>query len=247
MGTDIHARVQYRHTGTYHDCLTKTDTPFEHWRTIHPPSWWPRDEWETKYIAELESAYQSNPTADILSSLKYHRAEWIAGRSYNLFAILADVRNGYGFAGVETGTEWPSIAPDRGLPDGIEVDDDEYPWLGDHSHTWLTVTELLAFDWHGTKQTHYGTVALDAYTPGKRPTVWSGGVWGGNILTVDESQVDGLAVPEGMAVYVRQSWEWTAAEACGWFVDEYLPAFQRLCTELGKSPDDVRLVIGFDS
>src|SRR5215831_1419725 len=43
-------------------------------------------------------------------------------RNYDLFAILADVRNGFGFAGVPTGDGWPSLAPDRGLPAGFSED-----------------------------------------------------------------------------------------------------------------------------
>lgn len=42
-----------------------------------------------------------------------------AGRNYNLFAILADVHNGYGFAGCDTGDPFVPIAPPRGLPDDV--------------------------------------------------------------------------------------------------------------------------------
>lgn len=31
---------------------------------------------------------------------KNNRWDWYGGRNYDLFAILADVRNGYGFAGI---------------------------------------------------------------------------------------------------------------------------------------------------
>lgn len=247
MGTDIHCRVQHRHSYTHRDFFTGAEKTEHYWRTIDPPAWWPRDKWETKWIAEEEAKYAATQSVDALRTLVRRRSEWIIGRSYSLFAILANVRNGYGFAGVETGTAWPSIAPERGLPDGVDVDDKDAPWLGDHSHTWMTVAELLAFDWHGTTQTHYGVVPLDTYQPGVRPSTWSGMVSGRDIVTVEESAVDGLTVPVGTRVYVRQAWQWTAAEACQWFVDDYLPAFRRLCDELGATPGDVRLVLGFDS
>lgn len=38
-------------------------------------------------------------------------------RNYDSFAVLADVRNGSGFAGVKTGEGWDYIAEPRGLPD----------------------------------------------------------------------------------------------------------------------------------
>ena len=38
------------------------------------------------------------------------------GRNYDLFAILADVRNGRGFAGCVTGDRFNPIAEPKGLP-----------------------------------------------------------------------------------------------------------------------------------
>lgn len=77
-------------------------------------------------------------------------ANWYSGRNYHLFAILADVRNGHGFAGVKTGEGFIPIAPPRGLPDdvsaSIRAKSDEWDIDG-HSHSHLTVAEILAFDW----------------------------------------------------------------------------------------------------
>lgn len=247
MGTDIHARVQHPKTYTSLDFFTGKETTETYWATIHPPQWWPRDEWDAKQIAEYEAAYAKTGSVHDLQMLVYYRSQWITGRNYNLFAILANVRNGYGFAGVETGETWPSIAPGRGLPEGVDPEESDYPSLGDHSFTWVTVAELLAFDWHGVTQRHVGIVPLSDYRPGVRPSNWCGGIYGRNILVVEESEVDGLTVPVGTEVHVRQWWRWTAAEACGDFVTVTIPAFARLCEELGQSPEQVRLVIGFDS
>ena len=41
------------------------------------------------------------------------------GRSYNLFSILANVRNGEGFAGCDTGDGFVPIAMPRGLPEDV--------------------------------------------------------------------------------------------------------------------------------
>lgn len=71
-------------------------------------------------------------------------------RNYALFSALAGVRN------------YNSVTPiskPRGLPDDFDVIDgdvvkltysDTEVWLGDHSHTWLTLEELL--DWDGWDQ-----------------------------------------------------------------------------------------------
>lgn len=42
--------------------------------------------------------------------------DWYDNRNYDVFAILADVRNGSGFAGVSTGEGFAPIAPRRGIP-----------------------------------------------------------------------------------------------------------------------------------
>lgn len=56
-------------------------------------------------------------------------------RSYGMFGFLADVRN---YSAV------PPIAAQRGLPEDF---DPEAHDVGDHSYSWLTVEELLAFDY----------------------------------------------------------------------------------------------------
>lgn len=48
------------------------------------------------------------------------RAEhWYHNRNYNTFAILADVRNGHGFAGCDTGNGFNPIAMPRGIPGDV--------------------------------------------------------------------------------------------------------------------------------
>ena len=45
-------------------------------------------------------------------------------RSYNTFAMLANVRNGYGFAGCRTSTGFPVIHEPRGLPEDLKTNED---------------------------------------------------------------------------------------------------------------------------
>src|SRR5690349_22470025 len=63
-------------------------------------------------------------------------------RQYGLFGFLADVRN-YSCS--------PVIAPPRGLPDDIDLTADEREEFADgwyhHNASWLTLAELLAYDY----------------------------------------------------------------------------------------------------
>lgn len=72
----------------------------------------------------------------------WHADEMYNGRSYYLFSILADVRNGSG--------EIEPIDYPRGIPDDVSsgykyvVD----RWDGDgHSHSYFTLHELMNYDW----------------------------------------------------------------------------------------------------
>lgn len=63
-------------------------------------------------------------------------------RSYNTFAMLADVCNRWGFAGIKTSDGFPVIHWQRGLPADLEVID------GDHVK--IDRAQLVAaWDWHG--------------------------------------------------------------------------------------------------
>lgn len=92
------------------------------------------------------------------------KQEWPAlysDRNYNVFGILANVRNGSGFAGIETGAGFVPISDPRGLPEDLsdeyraaiaDEDDSKVPrlWFGDHSETHLSLKELIDFDWTQT-------------------------------------------------------------------------------------------------
>lgn len=97
--------------------------------------------------------------------------EWMTGegepfgwRSYAVFGFLAGVRN---YSGVVP------ISLPRGLPVDIKVphgEDFEY-WLGDHSHSWLSVAELEAFD--------YDALVEDRRYTGQRALLWGGAITSG--------------------------------------------------------------------
>lgn len=178
------------------------------------------------------------------------------GRNYDLFGILADVRNGSGFAGVLTGSGWPSIAPRRGLPKGFDeaqiLPSPEYPeysrGVGDHSFTWIGLEELKAFDWDGVKALKFGVIPAAEYerlsVNNDRPTEWSGGISGPGIQVYEPAEYhsrkgNGLLCEHP---YVRMSWVRSAREATGDWSTTVLPWLEKLAD--GKP---LRLVMGFDS
>lgn len=74
-------------------------------------------------------------------SEEFYRESAFLGQSYDLFAILADVRN-YGDEPIEP------ISSPRGLPPDVSptvARGCNHPDL--HSHSWLTLAELRAYDW----------------------------------------------------------------------------------------------------
>lgn len=247
MGCDIHMIVQRKQTydgGSY-------------WSTQLPPAWWPREEWKAKWIAELTAKL---PDAGSAQTLARQLSYWYDGRNYDLFGILADVRNGSGFAGIKTlDTGWPSIAPNRGLPEGLDKDLDETGWLGDHSFTWMTLAEVLAYPWETTTRTQRGVVTLEQFlardpnATGFPYEEWSGDAWSAGAMTMTAADVRAqLAAGEdvnhdGVRLYVRDTWPITAAHVARYFYETTLPALVRQAEEWGVSHDDIRLVMGFDS
>jgi hypothetical protein len=133
-----------------------------------------------------------------------------SNRHYKLFAWIADVRNGYGFAGCDTGDAIKPIAEPRGLPeDNIYATEPTVPYeynnpqwreywarggedYGDHSYTWLMSTEILqaATELKGTVAR--GVMPLSEYLKWDKvsePDSYSGGVGGGGNVTINHDQV----------------------------------------------------------
>lgn len=177
-------------------------------------------------------------------------------RDYDLFGILADVRNGTGFAGCTTGEGWPSIAPNRGWPDGFNpeavADNPKYPGkgprsMGDHSETWVTLDELKAFDWDGVTTTLYGVVSADEYerlSDGEKPREWSGGISGLGIAVYDRPRYLEAKRMRRLAKrpYVGTNWKESARSATNDWPGKVIPWLTSLAA--GRP---LRLVLGFDS
>lgn len=216
--------------------------------------------------------WERDPEDDNRLSVPYGRGIY-GGRNYNLFAILANVRNGRGFAGLDTGDGFNPIALPKGLPDDVspEIKECAERWGVDgHSHSFFTVAELLAYDW--TQHTKLrGVVNGVEYIEwsswrrarGMGPESYCGGVSGSSVknVTVDEMQTEveralkvcqkeklhGLAHDKRMQELVGQTYapvEWTEQYfSCA---GEFLSRTMPVLWRLGAF-DQVRIVFWFDN
>jgi len=189
-------------------------------------------------------------------------------RNYNVFAMLAGVRNGVGFAGVKTHEPLVPISEPRGLPDDLETlpDDDtaiaiySYDfvdaeeeqvrgryWLGDHSHSWLTLTEINAWDGWGKRLACTGILEAAEFkrieAEGGEPREWSGGCWGPSVVIVPAEEAR-AGKPH---THVRHEWTVPFVQYAGVFKAwlDYMTLKHGWL--LKKDPDSVRIVFGFDS
>lgn len=193
-------------------------------------------------------------------------------RDYMLFGWLANVRNGSGFAGVNIGNAIGPIAMPRGLPPDFPVDGDmRHPlasadllpewrlryqeagepldvWLGDHNHSWLLGTEILAaaagsVDAHGcapqgvTERGYVDRDVYDAWDGRSAPSDWCGGIDGRGIVKVRAGRRARLDV--GDATHVQIEWDTPLTAR----FHDFLQEVRRLVDLHGE----VRMVFGFDS
>lgn len=233
MGTDIHMWAEVRRDGTW--SKVGAIFPNQYWREGD-------EEEHTDYGDGYTDHYA--PLTD---------QPW-QHRNYDLFAMLADVRNGHGFAGIYTGEGFTPIAAPRGMPDDVSIEArHELEHGPDHTLSWLTLRELQSYDWHGQRTVKSGWFSEGDYIKALRhgPQCWAGDISGPGIVkvTADEYEQMMCAGPRedplrqpGARYYIRHQWQVSYYQAAQEFVDETLPRL----AELG-APDDVRIVFGFDS
>jgi hypothetical protein len=185
------------------------------------------------------------------------------GRNYKLFSILANVRNGYGFAGCDTGDTLVPISMPKGVPDDGSS---EYKMLVEqwgcdgHSHSYLTLQELLNYDWTQTA-TLRGWVDMKEYLRfklDKKPESWSGGISGGSIkhLTNQEMENEILKIgkldwstyhklPSQLMSnnYTQVEWKIPYYDAAGTFFGTVIPKLLRFNKDYNKT----RIVFFFDN
>jgi len=180
--------------------------------------------------------------------------EW---RSYDAFAILAGVRNGAGFAGSDTGDGFVPVSSPRGLPADLSsatlaiVQKDGDEWLGEHSFSWLLLTELLDYNWNQRTNLRGVVNATEfrEFLETGSPSGWRSDVYGRLVHYVSPDEMARL-IGSGEStshVYTRIQWSVSYKEAAPCLHAEYIPSLcawaQRRCLR----PEHVRMVFGFDS
>lgn len=246
MGCDIHIYTEVKKEGK--------------WEAVSVPNSW------RKYLQEcLERATEQGDQSNIEYYTKRVQEEpekciegIYDGRNYDLFAILANVRNGYGFAGCDTGDGFVPICMPKGLPEDVSepVEREAEAWDGDgHSHSYHTLADLLAYDWKQQKTVHRGWVSETKYKDFKEtgnPYPCSGGVGGRIIVRVSNEEMEDIIsgkYPRNSDAQYYTQIEWGASyeESAGNFVTDTMPTLQAIADEHGVSQDEVRVVFWFDN
>lgn len=178
-------------------------------------------------------------------------------RNYNLFSIMADVRNSNGYD--EPRSRWVPISEPRGCPpDASPLVKD---WMEEwgHSHSYLTLADLKNYD-YSSSTLRTGLVGPDGYMQWKehgRPNAWCGGLMGADVVFVSHEEMEQyISDPqlfslmkgvENSLVFTAVQWEVTAREAARKLVEDTIPYMESLVMENGLTDNDVRLVFWFDS
>jgi len=234
MGCDIHLYVERKINGKW----------------VSADKWTPDEEESERKVVTYDDSFYN-------------------GRNYSLFAILADVRNeGTAYDPNDAvDAEFNVIVPPRGIPkdacSSVKAEAVVWDWDG-HNHSWLTLAELLAFDWTQKNQCAGIIYSASAYwcwqlykkQRGERPDSYCMGT---SKKTVTEAGVFPLinawvkatpfrepkfsaAMDEAFPYSVKVEWEATYYQCCTHFLGTVIPRLLRL----GK-PDDVRIVFWFDN
>lgn len=228
-------------------------------------AWQSADAWEPNEYYDPE-----DPDSEEKPLAIPYRKRFYDSRNYDLFAMLANVRNGYRFAGCDTGDGFVPICEPKGLPDDVspQVKADSDRWGSDgHSHSWLTVAELMAYDWTQTTKHRGWLNAVEFHrwdrwprSQGEPPDEWCGGVSGPRISHVSEVEmkrrVDAIKPPEpGGSIAMEKAIKASLGDyycLCEWttpymrsareFLSSTMPRLWRL-----GAPEDVRIVFWFDN
>lgn len=148
-------------------------------------------------------------------------------RDYKLFAWLAGVRNR---------DDVTPISEPRGLPRDFRRRDDD-KWMGDHSHSWLDLDEILNAPLPSNNEIMRGGIVsrefLARWDGRSRPNDYCQGI-AGPMISVAQS----IATMTDQTTHVNIDWPAPADEF------EY---FLKEARRLRDTYSEVRMVFGFDS
>lgn len=175
----------------------------------------------------------------------------LRSRNYDWFSVLANVRNGF----YEDRREFEPIDEPRGLPNDVSVEtqrQSEHWGIDGHSHSWLTLQELLKVDWDGQIARKRGMVDSTEFKKLQKigqPSSWCGAVYGPNIKIISNEEMKQIVVgcygilDPNSFYYTGVEWSVSYREAVG---SSYLQNILDKLAEYGK-PDEVRIIFWFDN
>jgi hypothetical protein len=245
MGCDIHPAIEVRRKGVwrYHRPTTTCAWYFDTWTAADA-------ERVNKNIEEqalpmrymVKAGDRKNPW----DRCKTRLPDFFTDRNYDLFAILADVRNG---------GEIEPISSPRGLPHDISKD--ALAKMSDeHSATWVSLTELITYNVQ-RPLAEEGIISesqfLRCLWTGEPPSSWSGGVWGGKTTVITPEDYIALFGGDGKertydheaSYFINHRWTVLLADRVPQ-IDQMIKYLRPLVPK-GGSTDDVRIVMDFDS
>ena len=175
--------------------------------------------------------------------------EIIRGRHYDLFAFMAGARNGYGFAGVETGNAIEPISMPKGTPANVsDYVEDKLDWCHTKSH--LSLSEIKSYDITGKVKIKRGCItdreSFEYFLKHGRPDSWCGAASG--LPVSNDAYLEAIHMykdDNSVRVITYVEWEIPYSEMLSTLYDHAVPQLEKLSKD-GKG-EDVRLVFGFDS
>jgi len=189
---------------------------------------------------------------DVTTDYKF-RPDAMTNRKYNLFAYLAGVRNGTGFAGVSTHEPIQPKFPKRGLPD--DVTERTKQKVFGHNRTYATFEELNNCEPENVELRKTGLVTAKNYLEwkhGDSPSSWSGGTTAPVVShdkmeeLIESGEVD-LDKSLGADYYTRVNWKTTLKDTISY--DQYQSWFSPYWMVSHDERDNVqgRVIFWFDS
>lgn len=185
---------------------------------------------------------QENGTWGVIGS----RDSFYGNRHYLLFSILADVRNR---------DEYPviPISQPKGFPDDVSQEIKTEDWGTDwHSRSWLTLKEILTYDWTQARE-YTITTNLKEYFYYLQRLTWDeyaipDDMYGGNILTLEEikdKKLTDYTEEELLKYHVKVECKHLYSDLCGYFWSKTIPNMLNLVHN--GDFESVRCVFAFDN
>lgn len=174
-------------------------------------------------------------------------------RNYNVFAILADVRNGCEYKDGTKEEKFNCIAQAKGLPD--DICESSINYLPDYGYcnSYLTLKEIFDFDWqqkHIVRATVNEKCYVEEILNGISPNSYCRGAGGGNLKTVSSEIMDKILSGElerdcNTTYYVLCDFP---AKTYAEYASDFLKSMEILKENIPEdtSLEDVRIIFNFD-